>query len=252
MTVGLLIQELLKQHKIKLDPARVDQRVKELAAPYEKPDEAAQFYRGNRGMMTQIEAAVLEDQVVDFLLERATTQDADVELQGIHGRLRSGAGRGERAWTERALNLVPMVVEQTARGERAYDIYSRLLKDRLVFIVGRIDDHVANLVVAQLLFLESENPDKDVQLYINSPGGIVTAGLSIYDTMQFIKPDVEHDLHRPGREHGLAAARRRRQGQALLPAALAHHDSSAERRLPRPGLGHRHPRARDAEAACSG
>ena len=91
---------------------------------------------------------------------------------------------------ERALNLVPMVVEQTARGERAYDIYSRLLKDRLVFIVGPIDDQVANLVVAQLLFLESENPDKDVHLYINSPGGIVTAGLSIYDTMQFIKPDV--------------------------------------------------------------
>src|SRR6187455_1888459 len=90
----------------------------------------------------------------------------------------------------KALNLVPMVVEQTARGERAYDIYSRLLKDRVVFIVGGIDDHVANLVVAQLLFLESENPDKDIHLYINSPGGIVTAGLSIYDTMQFIKPDV--------------------------------------------------------------
>ncbi|HVS25122.1 MAG TPA: ATP-dependent Clp endopeptidase proteolytic subunit ClpP [Gammaproteobacteria bacterium] len=96
----------------------------------------------------------------------------------------------ERLVDERALNLIPMVVEQTARGERAYDIYSRLLKDRLVFIVGGIDDHVANLVVAQLLFLESENPDKDVHLYINSPGGIVTAGLSIYDTMQFIKPDV--------------------------------------------------------------
>ena len=96
---------------------------------------------------------------------------------------------------ERALNLVPMVVEQTARGERAYDIYSRLLKDRLIFIVGPIDDHVANLVVAQLLFLESENPDKDVHLYINSPGGIVTAGLSIYDTMQFIKPDVLSLIH---------------------------------------------------------
>ena len=92
--------------------------------------------------------------------------------------------------TTKALNLVPMVVEQTARGERAYDIYSRLLKDRIVFIVGGIDDHVANLVVAQLLFLESENPDKDIHLYINSPGGIVTAGLSIYDTMQFVKPDV--------------------------------------------------------------
>jgi len=88
------------------------------------------------------------------------------------------------------LNLVPIVVEQTARGERSYDIYSRLLKDRIVFVVGGIDDYMANVVVAQLLFLESENPDKEISLYINSPGGIVTAGLSIYDTMQFIKPDV--------------------------------------------------------------
>jgi ATP-dependent Clp protease protease subunit len=86
--------------------------------------------------------------------------------------------------------LVPMVVEQTARGERAFDIYSRLLKDRVIFIGGPIDDHLANLVVAQLLFLESENPDKDVSIYVNSPGGVVTAGLAIYDTMQFIKPDV--------------------------------------------------------------
>ena len=88
------------------------------------------------------------------------------------------------------LNLVPMVVEQTARGERAYDIYSRLLKERLVFLVGPIDDFMANVVVAQLLFLESENPDKDISLYINSPGGSVSAGLAIYDTMQFIKADV--------------------------------------------------------------
>jgi len=86
--------------------------------------------------------------------------------------------------------LVPMVVEQSARGERAYDIYSRLLKERVIFIVGPIEDYMANLVVAQLLFLESENPDKDIYLYINSPGGVVTAGMSIYDTMQFIKPDV--------------------------------------------------------------
>jgi len=89
-----------------------------------------------------------------------------------------------------ALNLVPMVVEQTARGERAYDIYSRLLKDRLVFIVGPVEDHMANLVVAQLLYLESENANKDIHLYINSPGGVVSAGLSIYDTMQFINCDV--------------------------------------------------------------
>jgi ATP-dependent Clp protease, protease subunit len=87
-------------------------------------------------------------------------------------------------------NLVPMVVEQSARGERAYDIYSRLLKERVIFLVGEVEPHMANLVIAQLLFLESENPDKDIALYINSPGGMVTAGLAIYDTMQFIKPDV--------------------------------------------------------------
>ncbi len=90
----------------------------------------------------------------------------------------------------RNLNLVPMVVEQTARGERSYDIYSRLLKERVVFLVGEVNDSVANLIVAQLLFLESENPDKDIQFYINSPGGAVTAGLAVYDTMQFVKPDV--------------------------------------------------------------
>ncbi len=90
----------------------------------------------------------------------------------------------------KALNLVPMVVEQTSRGERAYDIYSRLLKERVVFLVGAVEDHVANLIVAQLLFLESENPDKDIHFYINSPGGPVSAGLAVYDTMQFIKPDV--------------------------------------------------------------
>jgi len=90
----------------------------------------------------------------------------------------------------RSLGLVPIVVEQTARGERSFDIYSRLLKERVIFLVGPVEDHMANLVVAQLLFLESENPDKDVHLYINSPGGSVTAGLAIYDTMQFIRPDV--------------------------------------------------------------
>lgn len=88
------------------------------------------------------------------------------------------------------MSLVPMVVEQTNRGERAYDIYSRLLKDRIIFIGGPIDDHVADLVIAQLLFLEAEDPDKDIQLYINSPGGVVTAGMAMYDTMQYIKPDV--------------------------------------------------------------
>lgn len=94
------------------------------------------------------------------------------------------------AMDTQALNLVPMVIEQTSRGERAYDIYSRLLKERVIFVVGPVEDYMANVVVAQLLFLESENPGKDIHLYINSPGGVVTAGLAIYDTMQFIKSDV--------------------------------------------------------------
>jgi ATP-dependent Clp protease protease subunit len=104
----------------------------------------------------------------------------------MSGNFKGGMG----ALDTQALNLVPMVVEQTARGERAYDIYSRLLKERVVFIVGPVEDYMANLVVAQLLFLESENPDKDIHIYINSPGGAVTAGMAIYDTMQFIKPHV--------------------------------------------------------------
>jgi ATP-dependent Clp protease protease subunit len=99
-------------------------------------------------------------------------------------------GQHDGAANPLALGLVPMVIETTGRGERAYDIYSRMLKERVVFLVGQVEDHMANLIVAQLLFLESENPDKDIHLYINSPGGAVNAGLAIYDTMQFIKPDV--------------------------------------------------------------
>ncbi len=101
-----------------------------------------------------------------------------------------GLIHGESSLVAPSNALVPIVVEQSARGERSYDIYSRLLKERVIFLVGPVEDHMANLVVAQLLFLESENPDKDIHLYINSPGGVVTAGLAIYDTMQFIKPDV--------------------------------------------------------------
>ena len=111
---------------------------------------------------------------------------------------------------EQALNLVPMVVEQTARGERAYDIYSRLLKERVIFVVGPVEDHMANLIVAQLLFLESENPDKDISLYINSPGGSVSAGLAIYDTDHAVhQARPQHHLHRHGGLHGRRAADRR-------------------------------------------
>lgn len=102
----------------------------------------------------------------------------------------TNTGAASTNWNPQALGLIPMVIEQTARGERSFDIFSRLLKERVVFLVGPVEDHVANLVVAQLLFLESENPDKDIHFYINSPGGSVTAGLAIYDTMRFIRPDV--------------------------------------------------------------
>jgi ATP-dependent Clp protease protease subunit len=115
---------------------------------------------------------------------------------------------------EQALGLVPMVIEQTSRGERSFDIYSRLLKERVIFIVGPIEDQMANLVVAQLLFLESENPDKDIHIYINSPGGSVTAGLSIYDTMQFVKPEVSTMCPWPSGLYGRFFAERRHEGQA--------------------------------------
>lgn len=96
----------------------------------------------------------------------------------------------QQSYLEKSLGLIPMVIEQTSRGERSFDIYSRLLKERIIFLVGEVEDHMANLIVAQLVFLESENPDKDIFIYINSPGGVVTSGLAIYDTMQFIKPNV--------------------------------------------------------------
>src|SRR5258705_6924405 len=127
---------------------------------------------------------------------------------------------------ERALGLVPIVVEQTARGERSYDIYSRLLKERVVFIVGPVEDYMANLVVAQLLFLESDNPDKDIALYINSPGGSVSAGLAIYDTMQFIKPDVSTICVGLAASMGavlLAAGAGRHRHSPPEPKSLSHH-----------------------------
>ena len=125
------------------------------------------------------------------------------------------------------MQLVPMVVEQTNRGERAYDIFSRLLKDSIVFIGTPIDDTIANLVIAQMLFLEAEDPDKDILLYINSPGGSITAGLAIYDTMQFVKARRADAVHRPGRVDGRRAAGLGHQGQALLAAELAHRHSPA-------------------------
>src|SRR6266480_1869359 len=135
---------------------------------------------------------------------------------------------------ETYMQLVPMVVEQTNRGERAYDIFSRLLKERIIFVTGPVEDGMSTLTVAQLLFLEAENPKKEISMYINSPGGVVTSGLAIYDTMQFIRPPVST----------LCTGQAASMGSLLLAAEFAHHGASAFRRLP--GPGHRH------HAACAG
>ena len=138
--------------------------------------------------------------------------------------------------------LVPMVVEQTNRGERAYDIFSRLLKDSIIFIGTPIDDQIANLAIAQMLFLEAEDPDKDIMLYINSPGGSITAGLAIYDTMQFIKPDVQTICIGQAASMAAVLLSARGQGQALLAAQLAHRDPpAADAGAGGPGDRHRHP-----------
>ena len=143
------------------------------------------------------------------------------------------------------LGLIPMVIEQSGRGERAYDIYSRLLKERVVFLVGPVNEVTANLIVAQLLFLESENPDKDISFYINSPGGSVSAGLAIYDTMQFIKPDVSTLCIGQAASMGALLLCSGCERQALLPAELARDDPPADGRVPGAGLGRRDPRQGD-------
>ncbi len=142
--------------------------------------------------------------------------------------------------------LVPMVIEQTSRGERAYDIYSRLLRDNIIFLGTPIDDNIANLIIAQMLFLSGEDPEKDIQLYINSPGGSITAGLAIYDTMQFIKNDVVTYCIGQAASHGRVLADGGQEGQAVRAAQCAHPDPSAvDGRAERTGHRHRHSRAGD-------
>ncbi|SQC20139.1 ATP-dependent Clp protease proteolytic subunit [Klebsiella pneumoniae] len=145
---------------------------------------------------------------------------------------------GERDNFAPHMALVPMVIEQTSRGERSFDIYSRLLKERVIFLTGQVEDHMANLIVAQMLFLEAENPEKDIYLYINSPGGVITAGMSIYDTMQFIKPDVSTICMGQAASMGRVPADRRGERQALLPAELPRDDPPAAGRLSGTGDGY--------------
>ena len=145
----------------------------------------------------------------------------------------------------RGLGLIPMVIEQSGRGERAYDIYSRLLKERVVFLVGAVNEMSANLIVAQLLFLESENPEKDISFYINSPGGSVSAGLAIYDTMQFVKPDVSTLCVGQAASMGALLLAAGAKGKRFCPAQLACDDPPADGRVPGSGHRHRDPRQGD-------
>ncbi|VEA05541.1 ATP-dependent Clp protease proteolytic subunit [Salmonella enterica subsp. salamae] len=145
---------------------------------------------------------------------------------------------GERDNLAPHMALVPMVIEQTSRGERSFDIYSRLLKERVIFLTGQVEDHMANLIVAQMLFLEAENPEKDIYLYINSPGGVITAGMSIYDTMQFIKPDVSTICMGQAASMGGVSADCRGERQTFLLAEFSRHDPPAAGRLPGPGDGY--------------
>jgi ATP-dependent Clp protease protease subunit len=145
------------------------------------------------------------------------------------------------------MGLVPMVIEQTSRGERAYDIYSRLLRDNIIFLGTPIDDNIANVIIAQMLFLSGEDPEKDIQLYINSPGGSITAGLAIYDTMQYIKNDVVTFCIGQAASMGAFLLMAGQEGQAVRAAERAHPDPSAVHgRAERTGDRHRHPRARDS------
>ena len=141
--------------------------------------------------------------------------------------------------------LVPMVVEQSNRGERAFDIYSRLLRERIIFLTGPVEDYSASLIVAQLLFLEAENPKKEISFYINSPGGVVTSGLSIYDTMQFIRCPVSTLCVGQAASMGSLLLTAGEKGHALCPPERPHHGPPALRRLPGPGHGHHDPRPRE-------
>ena len=259
VALGLLMGQIVKAQSLPVDRQRVQARIEELAAGYPNPDEARRAYQHNAEAMRQIESVVLEDQVIDWILERAKVTEVPMSFQEHHrlrqrrrGRRRKQVRRDHLIMNERALNLVPMVVEQTARGERAYDIYSRLLKERLIFIVGPVEDYMANIVVAQMLFLESENPEKDIALYINSPGGVGERGPGDLRHHAVHQARRQHHLHRPGGQHGRGAARGRRGRQALFAAAFADHDPPAPRRLSGPGRRHGHPRQGDAGDHATG
>jgi trigger factor len=220
VALGLVIGEIVRTHGLQARPEQVKTMVQEAAQTYEQPEAVVRWHYEKAERLTEFEALAVERNVVDWVLDKAKVEDRPSKFSDHSGsdfamaapcvttigprssfRITPVPMAGPRTLRLRAtdegnmeeprdLGLVPMVIEQSGRGERAYDIYSRLLKERVIFLVGPVNDVSANLIVAQMLFLESENPDKDINFYINSPGGSVSAGMAVFDTMQFIKPDV--------------------------------------------------------------
>ena len=202
MRLGLILSDIGTKNEVQVEGEELQQAVMREAMRYPGQERKVfEFFKSNPGALEQLRAPLFEDKVCDFIFEQVQLTDQPVSIEEL---MKDPGRRGGSPPPGRRLSpttpsrttmtvysqLVPMVVEQTARGERAYDIYSRMLKERIIFLMGPVDDDVASLITAQLLFLEAENPDKDINLYINSPGGLVTAGLAIYDTMQYIRPDV--------------------------------------------------------------
>ena len=186
----LLLGKLIEQEKLGVEEPEVEQAMVQMAASFQQPiDHVRRYYRENPEKLDYFKHALLEEGDPDDH-RRQHHRGRCPRRQGLKHPDRRARGVTYHRQGESIVPLIPMVIEQSSRGERAYDIYSRLLKDRIIFLGSAMNDEVANLLIAQLLFLESEDPDKDINFYINSPGGLVTAGLAVYDTMQYIKPSV--------------------------------------------------------------
>ena len=237
--LGLLVSELVKQAQLQAKPEQVRARIEEFAQNYEQPAQVVSYYLADRQRRAEIEAIVLEDNVVAHVLKRPRSPTRrclrSVDGDGVITMQRFtdfyAAMNGGSSVTPTGLGYIPMVIEQSGRGERAYDIYSRLLRERLIFLVGPVNDATANLVVAQLLFLESENPDKDISCTSTRPAGRCTRdGHLRHDAVR--QAGRVHPVHRPGGQHGRVPAGGGQEGQAFHASQLPHHDSPALGRRP--------------------
>ena len=195
--IGLIVSEIGIKNKINVTDKEVETALARICMQYPgKEKEIIEHYKTNPNALNSLKGPIFEDKVMKFIEEKANISSQEINSDDLLKKLSENEKKIKRKVKmknkiqEYASSLIPMVVEQSNRGERAYDIYSRLLKERIIFLTGAVTDEVASVLIAQLLFLESENPKKDIFMYINSPGGIVTSGLGVYDTMQYIKPNV--------------------------------------------------------------